>query len=140
MVFSSALFLFYFLPFFLLAYLLTPVRYKNTTALLGSLLFYLWGSPSFFPLLIGTVVIDYYLGKNIYSTTQVVRRKSLLAVGVVMNVGLLAYFKYANFFVDNLNALAQQFGWGVLPRAEVILPVGISFFTFQKLSYLIDLY
>jgi len=140
MVFSSALFLFYFLPIFLLAYLLTPVRYKNTSALLGSLLFYLWGSPSFFPLLIGTVVIDYYLGKNIYSTTHVIRRKRLLALGVVMNVGLLAYFKYANFFVDNLNVLSQQFGWGVLPWAEVILPVGISFFTFQKLSYLIDLY
>ncbi len=140
MVFSSAIFLFYFLPVFLLAYWLSPVRFKNAVALLGSLLFYLWGAPTFFLLLLTAVAFDFYLGNGMYHSTNKTAKRQLLGLGVVANVGMLAYFKYANFFVENANALLAELGFEAVSWAAIALPIGISFFTFQKLSYLIDLY
>lgn len=140
MVFSSAIFLFYFLPVFLVVYWCSPLRYKNAVALLGSLLFYLWGAPTFFLLLLVAVVFDFYLGNGIYHSTKSEAKRQLLGVGVVANVAMLAYFKYANFFVDNANALLEQMGFEAVSWTAVALPIGISFFTFQKLSYLVDLY
>ncbi len=140
MVFSSALFLFYFLPVFLVAYFATPKTHKNKTVLIASLLFYLWGAPKFGFVLIASIIIDFYLVNRIAKTHEPKSKRLLLGFSILLNVGLLAYFKYANFFVDNLNAIVESFGIHALDWVEVALPIGISFFTFQKLSYTLDIY
>jgi alginate O-acetyltransferase complex protein AlgI len=139
MVFSSVLFLFCFLPIFLILYYLTPVKLRNYTALLGSLLFYAWGAPQFVAVLISTISIDFILARAIGNPKQQ-RRRALLILSVVVNVGFLVYCKYANFFIDNVNLLTDALGAGSMKWIEVALPIGISFFTFQKLSYIIDVY
>ncbi|MES2262028.1 MAG: MBOAT family protein [Pseudomonadota bacterium] len=134
MVFSSPVFLFYFLPCFLLLYYVLP--WKNTTLLVGSLLFYAWGEPRFVPLLMFSAFLNYGFGYLIARAAA--RRKLLLALGIALNLGLLAYYKYMGFFIDVLNALLpQQQRW---PLPAIVLPLGISFFTFQGISYLIDVY
>lgn len=137
MVFSSALFLLYFLPIFLLAYFATPVRYKNGTALLGSLIFYAWGAPTFIFILLTSIIIDFYLVKNFENPKH---RQRHFYASILLNVGLLLYFKYANFFVENVNALLLNLGVEVISWTAVALPIGISFFTFQKISYAMDVY
>lgn len=140
MIFSSSIFLFYFLPIFLLAYFITPTAHKNKTALAASLLFYLWGAPKFGFLLIASIIIDFYLGNKIFKTLDRKKRKWYLVCSIVANVGLLAYFKYANFFIENVNELLSGFNVNTIAWTSVLLPIGISFFTFQKLSYIIDVY
>ncbi len=139
MVFSSALFLFYFLPLFLVLYWLTPYRFKNLCILLASLLFYIWGAPLFIFPLLGSIVLDYFIALEI-SRTKNSAKKWLLYASLLLNLGLLAYFKYSNFFVENLDVLFQIFGIAELKWTKVILPIGLSFFTFQKMSYIIDVY
>ena len=107
--------------------------------LLGSLFFYSWGEPFFVMAVVAAIVADYFIARKM-AASEGRRRKGLLALSLVLNVGLLLYFKYANFFVTNLQALyslvgAQPFSW-----VEVALPVGISFITFQKISYMVDVY
>lgn len=107
--------------------------------LLGSLFFYSWGEPFFVMAVVAAIVADYFIARKM-AASEGRRRKGLLAVSLMLNVGLLLYFKYANFFVANLQALyslvgAQPFSW-----VEVALPVGISFITFQKISYMVDVY
>ncbi|MES2300261.1 MAG: MBOAT family protein [Pseudomonadota bacterium] len=132
MVFSSAIFLFYFLPAFLFVYYVTP--WKNATLLLGSLIFYAWGEPRFVPLLMLSALLNYVFGVLIGRAGAT--RRPLLALGISANLGLLLYYKYAAFLVDISN---QVFGRHAnLPA--IVLPLGISFFTFQGLSYLIDVY
>ncbi|MEL7221705.1 MAG: MBOAT family O-acyltransferase [Bacteroidota bacterium] len=140
MIFSSALFLFYFFPVFLVAYFLTPVAHKNKTALLGSALFYFWGAPWFGFVLVGAIVADFLLVKQLVAAENATAKQRLLTLAVGLNVGLLAYFKYANFFIDNVNALLQSLAIEAVAWTAVVLPIGISFFTFQKLSYIIDVY
>lgn len=140
MVFSSTLFLLYFLPAFLVCYTLTPKKGKNYTILLFSLLFYAWGAPKFIFLLVGSTIIDFYIVQSLHRATVKKKKKLLLACSIIMNVGLLVYFKYANFFVENVNELlgfvgAEPFSW-----TAVLLPIGISFYTFQTLTYSIDVY
>ncbi len=139
MVFSSTLFLFYFLPAFLAAYLLTPVRHRNWTALIASMAFYAWGAPTFVFVVIVALLADYIIVGRMAGQEGSARRQWLWA-SVVLNVGMLGYFKYTNFLVDNLNALLHPFGIAPAQWAEVALPIGISFFTFQKLSYAVDVY
>lgn len=112
---------------------------KNWILLLGSLFFYSWGEPFFVMAVVAAIVADYFIARKM-AASEGRKRKGLLAVSLVLNVGLLLYFKYANFFVANLQALysllgAQPFRW-----VEVALPVGISFITFQKISYMVDVY
>lgn len=140
MVFSSATFLFYFFPAFLLLYFLTPVRYKNLTALIASLLFYAWGAPVFLFVLLGSIIIDFFLGRLMHTTLDSRLRQRYLVISLILNGGLLAYFKYANFFVENVNGLLAGLGIEAITWIAVALPIGISFFTFQKISYLIDVY
>lgn len=140
MVFSSLIFIFKFLPVFLLAYYLCPVRHRNWVALLGSCLFYAWGAPRFIFVLLSTSVLDYHLSASLHADLPERRRKGMLALGVVLNLSALLYFKYANFFVDQVNALLTQAGAGSVAWTRVVLPIGISFFTFQKISYLVDVY
>lgn len=140
MIFSSALFLFYFFPVFLLAYFLTPVAHKNKMALLGSALFYFWGAPWFGFVLVGAIVADFFLVRLMDQAAEIKLKKRYLALAVFLNVALLAYFKYANFFVENVNSILESVGVEAVAWTAVVLPIGISFFTFQKLSYIIDVY
>lgn len=139
MVFSSTLFLLWFLPLFLAAYLITPLRFRNLTALVASLLFYAWGAPAFIVVVLVALVADFHLVR-VMAGQEGSARKRLLWVSVFINLGLLGYFKYANFFTDNLNALFAALGADLMVWTEIALPIGISFFTFQKLSYAVDVY
>ena len=140
MVFSSSIFLFWFLPVFLAVYFIVPRRLKNPVALLASLVFYGFGSPKFLLVLLLSITIDFFLVRQIDKSDDTKRRKLFLVLSVFLNIGLLAYFKYANFFVDNFNAILSAFGTPPVRWTKVVLPIGISFFTFQKMSYSIDVY
>jgi alginate O-acetyltransferase complex protein AlgI len=140
MIFSSLLFLFLFLPAFLVAYYLTPNRHRNITAVLASLIFYAWGAPRFLFVLVGCAVIDYNIGLLIFGTKSLKARKAWLALSLSINVGLLIFFKYANFGVDQLNSLLTAVNLNPIGWARIALPIGISFFTFHKISYMVDVY
>lgn len=137
MVFSSAIFLVYFLPLFIFIYYLSKDKYKNIIGFFASVFFYTWGGPKFIFLILISLILDYVL-VNAYDKSK--HRKLLLVFSLIINIGMLAYFKYANFFVDNLNFLLQTLGFSVVSWTKIVLPIGISFFTFQKMSYSIDVY
>lgn len=134
MVFSSVTFLFYFLPAFLLLYYLLP--WKNGVLLAASLLFYAWGEPRFVPLLMASALLNYGFGMAIAGTNAGGRRKAVLGLGVGANLGMLGYYKYAGFFT----AIASQLTGHSFPLPAIALPLGISFFVFQGVSYLVDVY
>ncbi len=140
MVFSSSLFLFYFFPAFLVIYYSLPKAFKNYFILLSSILFFYWGAPVFIFVVLGSIILDFFIVKKIYQATSEKRRKQLLSLSVLLNLGLLSYFKYFNFFVENVNSFFASVHIHPLNFAEVALPIGISFFTFKKLSYCIDVY
>ncbi len=141
MVFSSITFLFVFLPVLLAAYYACPARHRNAVALAGSLFFYAWGAPRFVIVLVASSLADYGLSQWLPAGKRSSgARKGTLALAVAMNIGLLLYFKYANFFVGELNGWLARFGAGEVAWTAVALPIGISFFTFQKVSYLVDVY
>jgi alginate O-acetyltransferase complex protein AlgI len=139
MVFSSSLFLLYFLPVFLLVYYLLPRVLKNPFVLLASVLFYAWGAPDLIVIVLGGIVIDFYIVGLVpkYSGNK---KRLLAGVSVALNVGLLAWFKYANFFIENINALIPSMGYSTIQWTAIALPIGISFFTFQKITYTVDVY
>lgn len=139
MVFSSSLFLLYFLPGFLIIYYLLPRSAKNIFTLLASIFFYAWGAPDFIFLVLGSIVVDFYLVAALENRDRKTRRL-LLTLSVILNVGLLVYFKYANFFVENVNEILGMFGAKNIKWTVIALPIGISFFTFQKLTYSLDVY
>lgn len=140
MVFSSILFLLYFLPVFLLAYHLVPSKAKNLVFLLFSLLFYAWGAPDFFFILMLSIAIDFILVKYIARTQNALYSKLLLSLVFIKSFGLLFYFKYANFFVDNLNEIMGTLHFMPIEWKNVLLPIGISFYTFQSITYAMDVY
>ncbi|RYM33557.1 MBOAT family protein [Brumimicrobium glaciale] len=140
MVFSTTLFLLYFLPIFLLVYNLVTKKWKNIVILIASILFYSWGAPKFVFVIVGSTILDFYLVQQIYRSTKEKHRKILLGISIFMNLGLLAYFKYANFFVENLNSALESIGFTELAWTSVALPIGISFYTFQTLTYSVDVY
>ena len=134
MLFSSIPFLYYFLPLVLITYFLAPNRLKNTVLLLYSLVFYGWGEPKLLGLMLFTIGMFYLCGLLIDRTET--RKKFWLWVSVAVSLGLLGIFKYAEFFISSFNAVT---GLGV-PLLRLALPVGISFYTFQALSYTIEVY
>ena len=136
MLFSSVPFLFYFLPIVLILYFLVPKRAKNSVLLLSSLVFYGWGEPRYLPVMLGSIVQGYVLGRLIERFRSTKRAKLFLTLSVLLSLGTLAYFKYADFMIANLNMLT---GLSV-PLLRLALPVGISFYTFQILSYTVDVY
>ena len=142
MVFSTAIFLFAFLPTVIISYygqqLLSPKKLRNSVLLFFSYLFYLYGAAGFLLILILSTLADYILGLLI--ERKVVDRRLWLSFSLLLNLGLLAYFKYANFFVGELNRFLLGLQFFPIEWNNVILPIGISFFTFQKLSYIIDVY
>ena len=139
MVFSSLYFLLSFLPVFLLFYYLSPVKWKNAVALLGSLYFYAWGAPSFVFIIFTSLIIDYYMVR-LAALSEGRQRKRLLAATILLDVGILAISKYLNFGIENLNLVAALFGSEGIRMARIALPIGISFITFQKISYVLDCY
>ena len=140
MVFSSILFLLYFLPAFLIIYFLTPAKLKNLVILLGSIFFYAWGAPLFIFAILGTTTVDFFLVKTMHNSTNEKRRKLFLVLSLCVNLGLLFYFKYCNFFIDNFNLVLQTLGVQQVKWTGVLLPIGISFYTFESLTYSIDVY
>ena len=141
MVFPSIEFLFVLLPVVLLLYVIVPKRARNLVLLTASLVFYTWGSGALVVLLFVSTIVDYAAGWLVDWAHQRARpgwKKAGVALSVAVNLSLLGYFKYANFLVDQLNALGAQLGWGIIAWTSVVLPIGISFFTFQSMSYTID--
>jgi len=124
----------------MVVYQLLPHKLRNTWALIASLLFYAWGAPLFLFVVTGTIIIDFFIVKKIHSSDHIKVRKRLLALSVFIKVGLLAYFKYANFFVENVDMLLLSLGFETIHWTKVALPIGISFFTFQALTYSVDVY
>ena len=139
MVFSSSLFLLYFLPVFLLLYLIIKPGLRNYLALAASIFFYAWGAPNLIWIVLVSILADYYLVNYMHRCTGK-KQKALLAASVFLNIGLLLYFKYANFFVENFDILLQGMGFKHIEWTKIALPIGISFYTFQKMSYAVDVY
>jgi alginate O-acetyltransferase complex protein AlgI len=141
MVFSSPIFLFLFLPVVLTVYALLPgIRAKNLWLLLVSLAFYAWGEVLFIFLLLASTLANYFLGLWVDRSKDAGRRKFAVGVAVFVNIGLLAFFKYADFFAGLLNELLAIAGLAPVHAPHIPLPIGISFFTFHALSYVIDVY
>lgn len=137
MVFSSIVFLFTFLPITLILYYISPRKMKNLVLLLISLIFYAWGEPVYVFLMMFTTVFDYLIGLliNKYRRNKI-KSKRIFIFAVLVNLGILGFFKYYGFVIENINSVfSLNIGYNQLP-----LPIGISFYTFQTLSYVIDVY
>ncbi|MGG6311091.1 MBOAT family O-acyltransferase [Paenibacillus macerans] len=137
MVFSSLIFLFQFLPATILVYYLSPKRFRNAVLIAASLVFYAWGEPLYIFIMLFSTVFDYVNGLLIdkYRERRAIARAQFIG-SIAVNLGVLCFFKYAGFAVDNLNQLLHL----NLQTADLPLPVGISFYTFQTMSYVIDVY
>ncbi|CAN5579093.1 MBOAT family protein [soil metagenome] len=141
MLFSTNVFLFLFLPLFLGLYYLTPFRYRSILILLASYVFYGWWRVDFLLLFVAVTLWSYLAGRVIGSSDDRPRRaKVALVVGVLLNLAALGYFKYFNFGVDSLNALLVGLGLEPFTAWRVILPIGLSFYIFQAISYVVDVY
>lgn len=141
MVFSSLTFLYIFLPIVLILNYIVRKEFRNTLLLIASLIFYAWGGVSYTILLVISVLLNYYIGKLISKSINDKLSRVYLTIGIVINLGFLGVFKYANFIVENFNYLIEGTGFSFsIPDPGIILPIGISFYTFQALSYIIDVY
>ncbi len=139
MIFSSALFLFAFCPIFFLSLYFSPqnIKLKNAIIIIGSTLFYAWGAGDFFFIVLGTLIIDYILGNLMYKHRKYT--KLFVILDIAMNIGILLYFKYYNFFLDNINTVFGSLGWNSVTFTRVLLPLGVSFVVFQKITYCLDI-
>lgn len=136
MLFSSISFLYYFLPLTGLAYFLSPKRMRNAVLLLCSLFFYAWGEPKYVLLMVVSILSGYVFGLLIEKHRSAKAGRAYCIISVMISLSFLLYFKYAGFFLKNLRALT---GWDI-PLLQVALPIGISFYTFQIISYTVDVY
>ena len=137
MIFSSIPFLFFFFPLFILLYFTLPFKYKNHILLLFSLIFYAWGEPIYILLMIFSSIVDFINGKNIEKHKDDNKKKKIyLIISIIINISLLGFFKYADFFIKVINNILNL----DIPLLNLGLPIGISFFTFQTMSYSIDVY
>ena len=139
MVFSSILFMFRFLPIVLLLYFIAPKKIRNTILFIASLIFYAWGEPVYVVLMLFSTVVDYTHGMMVYRCKQkgeIKKAQAWVASSMIINLALLGFFKYADFVIGNLNLIP-----GVeIPLLNLALPIGISFYTFQTMSYTVDVY
>lgn len=140
MIFSSILFLVYFLPIFLGVYYLADKSYKNGVILVGSIIFYAWGAPKFIYAILATTTLDFFLVQKMWHAQNETLRKVFLLISLTLNIGLLFFFKYSNFFVDNINLVLHSVGIQEIKWLKLALPIGISFYTFETLTYVIDVY
>ena len=136
MLFSSIPFLYYFLPIVVAVYFLVPKAGRNAVLLIASLVFYGWGEPKYVFLMAGTILLFYLCGLAVEKAAKQRWKKVWMLTAVVVSIALLAVFKYADFFVTSFNSLTGL----SLPLLRLALPIGISFYTFQCLSYVIDVY
>jgi alginate O-acetyltransferase complex protein AlgI len=132
MVFSSAIFLFYFLPIVILGYFASPRLFRNSLLVLVSLAFYFWGAGAFYAAPVVLRGGELRLGLLLGAVKDATPRRLILACGIILNLSILGYFKYRNFFVLQINGVGQQLEWGVIAWQNVILPIGISFYTFTR--------
>lgn len=137
MVFSSLVFLFVFLPAVLIINYILPAKAKNVFLLFANLVFYAYGEPIYVLLMIASMVLNYFSAAVIDKTVNEGRRKALLTVNIILNIGALCFFKYTSLFLDTLRHISVFSG---LPHFSAALPIGISFYTFQAVSYVIDVY
>ena len=141
MVFSSLTFLFAFLPIFLILYYCSPAKYRNGLLFMGSLVFYGIGEPLYLCLIICSVLVNLGIGLFIDRSERLSGKRLWLITGLLYNFGLLFFFKYTNFFLENINGVLKLCHSGTqLKLLELTLPLGISFYTFQIVSYIIDVY
>ena len=137
MIFSSLIFMFVFLPAVLILYYLVPRKYKNLCLFLFSLVFYAWGEPVYVFLMLFTIAFDYLAGHLITKYREnTVKARTVLVISICINLLLLGYFKYSGLLVDTFNSFTGL----AVPVPDVVLPIGISFYTFESLSYMIDIY
>ena len=136
MIFSSITFLFYFLPISLIVYYISPLKLKNFILLLFSLIFYAWGEPKYIFLMLFSSMLDYIIARVIDKYRGKIQSKIALCCSVIVNLSLLFFFKYTNFFIGVSNDIFKT-SFDIL---NLSLPIGISFYTFQTMSYSIDVY
>ncbi len=136
MLFSSITFLYYFLPLVIMLYYLVPFRYKNLLLVVSSIIFYAWGEPTYCILMLVSILQGYMIGLRIEAGRGTPRAKQWLILSVIVSLGVLGFFKYYNFFTMNVQELTHL----PLPLLSIALPLGISFYTFQIMSYTIDVY
>lgn len=139
MIFSSLLFLFKFLPIVLLIYFVVPAKFRNFVLFASSLIFYSWGEPIYVLLMLFSTAVDFFHGKLVYKykmSNQPGKAKAAVISSVVINLGLLGFFKYADFFLDSINNIFNL----DIQLLNIALPIGISFYTFQTMSYSLDIY
>jgi len=136
MLFSSIPFLYYFLPSVLILYFLAPKKLKNTVLLISSLVFYGWGEPKYVIMMVASIIIGFVSGLLIEATNEKSKKKLIITINIIINLGFLGFFKYSNFFIENFNSVTGL----SLNLLNVALPIGISFYTFQILSYTVDVY
>lgn len=137
MVFSSILFIFRFLPITMLVYFFTPPKFRNLILLIFSLVFYCWGEPRYFIIMIASICVDYFMSMGIERYNKNKKIKFLfLSISILFNLGTLFFFKYFNFFIENINSIFDL----SISYLEITLPLGISFYTFQTMSYTIDVF
>ena len=137
MVFSSLVFLYLFLPLIIIAYFLFPKSFRNILLLIASLIFYAWGEPRYVFLMLISILVNYVMGIVIDQTPPSAKKKRLLILTLVINIAILGYYKYAGFFIGIWEDL---FHVDIAFEETVTLPIGISFYTFQAMSYIIDVY
>jgi len=136
MVFSGITYLIYFLPVFILLYHLVPHKFKNAVILIASIYFYSWGGSKFIFVILATTFLDFYLVNAMHNQKTQKSKTKFLIISLCLNLGLLFYFKYCNFFIENINSFfGTEITW-----LKVVLPIGISFYTFESLTYVIDVY
>ena len=140
MVFSSNVFLLYFMPVFFLVYFILPKKVRNYFLLLASLVFYAYGAPEFIIHLIVSVIANFYLVRWMNKTEKPGLKKLLCGISIAISIGLLFYFKYGNFTMQNINSVLGWFGGRPLQWTKILLPIGISFFSFQSVTYTLDTY
>lgn len=140
MLFSSPIFLFWFLPMVLFCYYVVAKPYRNWVLLFFSLLFYGWGEGKMLTMMMVSVMINYFSGLGLVGAKTLLLKKRILIIGISLNLLLLVYYKYTNFFIDNYNFAASQLGINQIVWDRIILPLGISFYTFHGMSYMIDVY
>ena len=137
MIFSNIFFMFRFLTVVLLIYYIVPYKYKNGIITIASLIFYSWGEVKYFPIMIASTVVDFFSSQYIERNRGDIKKmRSGLACSMIFNLGCLIFFKYTDFFISNIN----NFAGTSIPLLRIPLPLGISFYTFQTMSYTIDVY
>ena len=141
MVFSSFTFLIIFLPFTLVIYFILPHKHRNLFLLIMSLIFYMWGSPQYLLVMIGVIIVNYFFGIYLDKADRIgFNKKYILIAGIIVNVLVLFIFKYLSFTLNNISNFIASIGFDSWKYIDIALPVGISFYIFQSISYLVDVY